>query len=344
MESNQHKYSFLDDYSEGAHPRILEALARGNDTQEAGYGNDSFSQEAVRVLKNKLDNQDADIHFVSGGTQANLSALSAPLFSYESVIAPSSGHIAVREAGALEATGHKIHMAESADGKITPESIQNIVDSHTDVHTVNPRAVFISQATEVGTIYKKNELHALSQVCRKNNLYLYVDGARIGTALTCDESDLTLAELSQMVDMFYIGGTKNGAILGEAIVINNPALKNNFTHHLKQKGALLAKGRVLGIQFLELFRDDLYFDLSRHANAMAKKLREGISAKGYGFLSESSTNQIFPIFPNTLIEKLQSDYNFYVWEKVNADSSAVRMVTSWATQESAINNFLNDLA
>ena len=344
MEHKAYKYSFLDDYSEGAHPRVLEALSRNNETQELGYGNDSFTQEAVRILKDKIQNEDAEIHFVTGGTQANLITLSANLQSYDSIIAPSSGHIAIREAGAIEATGHKIHAAQTEAGKIAPESIQAIVEGHADIHSVRPRSVFISQATEIGTIYKKDELQALSDVCRANNLYLYVDGARLGSALVCEEADVTLAELSCMVDMFYIGGTKNGALLGEAIVINNPALKENFKRHLKQRGALLAKGRVLGIQFLELFRDDLYFDLSRHANAMAKKIKEGIVAKGHTLLCDSCTNQIFPILPKELIEKMQSNYNFYIWSEVDAQRSAIRLVTSWATQESAVNSFLDDLA
>ena len=343
MNNTNYKYSFFDDYSEGAHPQILEALNRTNLSQDTGYGNDSFCQEAVSVLKNKIGNPDADIHFVSGGTQANLIALSAMLRPYESVIAPISGHITIHEAGAIEATGHKINTILTTNGKLSSEDIQNVVDAHTDEHMVKPRAVFISQATEVGTIYKKDELEAISRVCRKNSLYLYLDGARLGSALTSSEADITLSELSKLVDIFYIGGTKNGALLGEAIVINNSKLKENFRYYLKQKGALLAKGRVLGIQFVELFKGDLYFDLAKHTNVMAGKLTEGIKKQGYKFLSESSTNQIFPIFPNSVIEKLKSSYGFYVWSKIDTNSSAIRLVTSWATKESAVDDFLADL-
>lgn len=341
MKTPNYKYNFFDDYSEGAHPQILEALSRTNLSQATGYGNDSFCQEAASILKGKIGNPEADIHLVSGGTQANLIGLSAMLKPYESVIAPLSGHIAIHEAGAIEATGHKINTVQTVNGKLSPADIQNVVDGHTDEHMVKPRAVFISQATEFGTIYKKEELKAISQVCRKNNLYLYLDGARLGPALTSSEADITLSQLSKLVDMFYIGGTKNGALLGEAIVINNPRLKENFRYYLKQKGALLAKGRVLGIQFVELFKNDLYFDLAKHANVMASKLTEGIRKQGNEFLSESSTNQIFPIFPHSVIEKLKSSYGFYVWSKVDANNSAIRLVTSWATKESAVEEFLS---
>lgn len=343
MNNTNHKYSFLNDYSEGAHPQILEALNRTNFSQDTGYGNDSFSQEAVGILKNKIGNQDADIHFVSGGTQANIVALSAMLRPYESVIAPTSGHIVIHEAGAIETTGHKINTVQTINGKISAEDIQNIVDAHTNEHMVKPRAVFISQATEVGTIYKKDEVEAISKVCRKNNLYLYLDGARLGSALTALGADITLSELSKLVDIFYIGGTKNGTLLGEAIIINNPKLKENFRYYLKQNGALLAKGRVFGAQFTELFKGDLYFDLARHSNVMASKLAEGIKKQGYKFLSEPTTNQIFPILPNAVIEKLKASYGFYIWSKIDTNSFAIRLVTSWATKESAVEEFLADL-
>ncbi len=337
-----YKYNYFDDYSEGEHPPILEALSRTNLSQEIGYGNDSLCREAARILKERVENLDADIHFVSTGTQANLIAVTAMLRPYESVIAPVSGHIAIHEAGAVEATGHRINTVETKNGKLSAQDIQNVVDAHTDEHMVKPRAVFISQATEVGTIYKKAELEAILKVCRKNDLYLYMDGARLGSALTSSEADITLPELSKLVDMFYIGGTKNGALLGEAIVINNPKLEDNFRYYLKQRGALFAKGRVLGIQFVELFKADLYFDLAKHANQMAAKLSEGIKKHGYKFLSESTTNQIFPTLPNSVIEKLKSSYGFYVWSKIDADNSAIRLVTSWATTESAVDEFLAD--
>lgn len=339
-----YKYSFFNDYAEGAHPAILELLAQTNRTQEAGYGEDTFSRQAAGLLTQAIGNPDAAVHFVSGGTQANLIVLAALLKPYESVIAARTAHIAVHEAGAIEATGHKIHTAETTDGKLTPALIREIVDQHTDEHMVKPRAVFISNSTEVGAVYRRSELAALAQCCRDHRLYLYLDGARLGSALVSAESDLTLADLGRWVDVFYIGGTKNGALLGEAIVINNPTLQGDFRFHLKQRGALLAKGRLLGLQFVGLFSADLYFELARHANAMALKLAHGLAEQGFRFLTRPATNQIFPILPDDLIVELQKSYGFYVWSKADVGQSAVRLVTSWATPEERVAEFLADVA
>lgn len=332
---------FYNDYSEGAHPRILRALQESNLQSEAGYGEDSFCQEAAKRIQKAIKNDAAAVHFVSGGTQANKIVLAACLRPYESVIAVNSAHIAVHEAGAIEETGHKINTVMSLDGRIRPEQIQAVCDEHTDEHMVKPRVVFVSQSTEVGTVYTKHELQAIAEVCTKNELYLYLDGARLGSGLVA--SGMSLAEIAEMVDLFYIGGTKNGALLGEAIVIVNPELQKNFRYHLKQHGALLAKGRVLGVQFAELFRDGLYFELAQHANEMAERLSAGIRDLGYGFLTESRTNQIFPILPNTVIEKLQEKYGFYVWSKVDEQHSSIRLVTSWATKSEAVEGFLEEL-
>lgn len=337
------KYSFFNDYSEGAHPRILEALSKTNPVQQTGYGEDEYCLEATRLIKEKIDNAKVDVHFVSGGTQANLIVISALLKPYESVIAASEGHINTHEAGAVEATGHKIDFVVKEDGKLVPEDVLNLVESHKDEHMVKPKVVFISDSTEVGTIYTKKELEALSEVCLANNLYLYLDGARLGSALTAKGNDLTLTDIARLTDVFYIGGTKNGALLGEAIIIVNNDLKAEFRRNLKQRGALLAKGRVLGLQFLELFKNDLYFDLARHANQMAEKLSQGISDLGYIFLTDSPTNQIFPILPNVVIEKLSKVYGFYVWGKVDDKNSSIRLVTSWATNEIVVDEFLGDL-
>lgn len=338
-----YKYLFFNDYSEGAHPRILETLSRTNLSQELGYGEDRICLEAIRLIKTKLQNEDVDIHFVSGGTQANLIAFASMLRPYESVIAATSAHINTHEAGAIEATGHKIHGVTGSDGKIGADDVREIVSQHTDEHMVKPRAVFISQATEVGTIYQKNELEALSRTCKGLGLHFYLDGARLGPAIASSQVDTTLADLPKLVDMFYIGGTKNGALLGEAMVIVNPKLKEDFRFYLKQHGALLAKGRVLGAQFVELFRDDLFFQLAAHANSLAQKLSKGISDCGYEFLVYSSTNQIFPILPDAVIDHLKDMYGFYVWSKFGEKSSSVRFVTSWQTSEEAIDEFLGDL-
>ena len=278
------KYSFFDDYSEGAHPRILKVLEDTNLAQEIGYGEDNLSNEAVRLIKRTLQAQHVDVHFVSGGTQANRIALAAMLKPYESVVAVSSAHINIHEAGAVEATGHKINAVEGADGKLTPAAIRRTVAQHADEHMVKPRAVFVSQATELGTVYSKTELEKILTTCKEAGLYLYLDGARLGAAITSKASDLNFADLPFLTDIFYIGGTKNGALLGEALVIVNPLLKENFRFYLKQHGALLAKGRVLGAQFVALFKDDRYLNLARHANLLAAKLSEGIEASGYRFL------------------------------------------------------------
>lgn len=337
------EYRFFDDYSEGAHPRILEALSKSNLTQEVGYGEDSFSKEAADLLRKRVENPNAAVHFISGGTQANLIVLASLMKPYEAVIAAKTAHINVHEAGAIEATGHKVISVESTDGKIQPNQVLQVVKSHTDEHMVRPKVVFISNATELGTIYSKEGLEDLSRVSKDNDLYLYLDGARLGSALTSKAADITLPEVSKSVDVCYIGGTKNGALLGEAIIINNPTLQNDFRYHLKQRGALLAKGRVLGIQFLELFRDDLFFDLARHANEMAGKLADGISESGHNFLVESPTNQIFPILPNNLIKRLQERYGFYIWSEIDDANSSIRLVTSWATEEKAVDKFITNL-
>lgn len=338
------KHSFLNDYSEGAHPRVLQLLASSNLTQEPGYGEDSLSLQAADLLRAATGNADADVHLVSGGTQANLIALASMLRPYESIIAADSAHILVHETGAIEATGHKISGVPNSDGKLVPDQVRAVVSQHSDEHMVSPRVVYLSQATEFGTIYSKAELSALSSTCRELGLYLYLDGARIAPALVSAASDMTLTELASLVDMLYIGGTKNGALLGEALVINAPALKDHFRFHLKQRGALLAKGRLLGAQFVALFDGDLYFELARHANAMAVQLADGLRASGASFLTEPVTNQVFPILGDAQIAALRSHYAFHVWTRVDARRSAIRLVTSWATPEEAVAGFLADFA
>lgn len=336
-------YSFKNDYSEGAHPRILKALWETNLEQLDGYGEDSYCIKAVELLKQKIKRSDIAIHFLSGGTQTNLTALAAFLRPHEAAIAANTGHILVHETGAIEATGHKIISVRVKDGKLTPKHIQAVVDSHEDEHMVKPKLVYISNPTEIGSVYTRSELKQISRFCRENNLLLYVDGARLGSALCCTGNDLDLSTLAGLADAFYIGGTKNGALMGEALVICRDALKVDFRYYMKQKGAMLAKGWLLGIQFLELFKDDLYFDLARHANDMAGMLREAISRAGYSFLTDSPSNQIFPILPNRLIDKLYEKYSFYLWERVDEQHSAVRLVTSWATKEEAVTAFVADM-
>jgi threonine aldolase len=338
-----YKHLFFDDYSEGAHPRILEALQRTNLQQEPGYVMDSFAIEATRLIRQKFASPEADVHFVASGTQANLCVLSAILRPWESVIAADSGHINQHETGSIEATGHKINTVQGHDGKVRPHEIQDMIEFHNFDQMVVPKAVYISQSTELGTVYSLAELTALSEKCKEQNLYLFVDGARLGAALTAKGGDLDPATFARLVDVFYIGGTKNGALIGEAIVIVNPQLKDHFRFNLRQRGGLLAKGRAVSLQFQELFRDNLYFDIAQYANTLAQQLAAGIKSCGYKLFVDAPTNQVFPIFPNRLIEKLQKDYGFHFWEKFDQQSSVVRLVTSWATEESDIKGFINDL-
>jgi threonine aldolase len=336
-------YSFKNDYSEGAHPRILNALLESNLVQEDGYGEDQFSRKAIELLKERMGRADVDIHLLSGGTQTNLIAISAFLRPHEAAMAASTGHILGHETGAIEATGHKILSIEAENGKLTPANVQTVLDGHPDEHMVKPKLVYISNSTEIGSIYSKSELEQLSDFCKKNNLILYMDGARLGSALCSEENDLKLSDLPSLVDAFYIGGTKNGALIGEALVICQDSLKEDLRYHLKQKGALLAKGRLLGIQFLELFRENLFFELATHANKMAAILRDEISKANIPFLTHSPSNQIFPILPNALITELEKKYSFHIWERGDSDHSAIRLVTSWATKEDQVYAFMDDI-
>lgn len=338
------KYSFKNDYSEGCHPSILEALMRTNFSQQNGYGLDDYCAEASNIIKEKSNSPDSKVHFVSGGTQANLIVISSFLKPHESVISAHTGHIFTNETGAIEATGHKVHGVETLDGKLKPKDIQNILDIHTNIpHQVKQKLVYISNSTEVGTIYTKKELEVLSQFCKEKNLYLFMDGARLGHALTAQSNDITWEDIAKLTDVYYLGGTKNGALLGEAIVINNKVLQEEFGFHLKQKGAMLAKGRLLGIQFQELLKDDLYWDLAKHANTQAMKIKEAFKEIGCEFLAETETNQIFPILENSKIEKLSEHFDFYIWKKINNEKSAIRIITSWATYNAVVENFCNEI-
>ncbi|MEZ0452998.1 aminotransferase class I/II-fold pyridoxal phosphate-dependent enzyme [Sphingobacterium thalpophilum] len=337
-------YNFKNDYSEGAHPRILDKLIQTNLVQQAGYGEDEYAQQAKAILRDRLQNPDAAIHFVSGGTQTNLLVISFLLRVHEAVISAKTGHIAANETGAIEATGHKVITAETADGKLRTADIENVLKAHMLApHVVKPKMVYISNSTEIGTIYSLGELEALSKFCHAHDLLLYLDGARLGHALAAKNNDLTMEALGHLTDVFYIGGTKNGALLGEAVIFNRADLGIDFDYAIKQKGAMLAKGRVLSIQFLELFKDNLYFDLAQRANALAARIAKAVSDKGYSFLTESTTNQIFPILPNELIEHLSQKYQFYIWKSIDSDRAAVRIITSWATDEEMVTAFIEDL-
>jgi len=336
------KYNFVNDYSELAHPRILEAFAAVGSKQFAGYGLDEYCQRAAELIKVKIEMPGSDVHFVSGGTQSNTIVLSALLRPHEAVISTTLGHINTHETGAIEATGHKVCTAAHVDGKLTPAAIQSVVDYHSDEHMVKPRAVYISQSTELGSVYTASELTAINTCCRDNDLYLFADGARLGAAMNSVVSDLTYAQFASLVDVFYIGGTKNGGLYGEAVVICNEELQKDFRFYLKQRGAMLAKGAGMGIQFEVLFKDGLYDELAAHADRLAYKLATGITELGYRLLSPIQSNQVFPVFPVDVIQQLRTLYGFQNWEDFG-DTQAIRLVTSWATPEEMVDMFIEDL-
>jgi len=336
-------YSFRNDYSEGAHPLVLKALTDTNFEQTCGYGMDPKCMAAAQLIRDLCQAPDADVHFLVGGTQTNLVVIDALLQSYEAVISAHTGHVNVHETGAIEATGHKVCTAYAPDGKLTPALVESIVSTHSSEHMVHPRLVYISNTTEVGTLYTKSELVALRQCCDKHGLLLFMDGARLGSALACPENDLTLADLAALTDAFYIGGTKNGVLFGEALVMTTPC--DHFRWHMKQRGAMLAKGRLLGVQFQALLENGLFFELAKHANAMAYRLRDGVAALGYPFPVASPSNQQFPVMPNRVVSALQEKgYEFEIDHPVDEDHTCIRLVTSWATPEEAVETFLKDLA
>ncbi len=338
------KHNFLSDYNEGCHPNILKALEKTNFVSQYGYGKDSYSEDAKEILKHKLNNFDVDIFFISGGTLTNLIVASSILKPYESIITARQSHVVNNEAGAIEMTGHKLHEIDTSDGKITKHDIQFILNNHQSYpHNVIPKVVFLSNATEMGSIYNKEELKQLYLFCRENDLLLFLDGARLGNALSNRESGLTLEDISNHTDIFYIGGTKNGALIGEAVVICNNRLKQDFVVGVKQRGALLAKGRLLGIQFLELFKSDLFFDLARHANQMSTKIYYSLKSSNYSFLVEPGSNILLPIVPGQLVKELEEKYAFYRWQCIDEENVAIRLVTSWATQEKVVDKLLQDI-
>lgn len=336
-------YSFRNDYSEGAHPKVMQALLDTNREQSCGYGLDPHCQAAADLIRKSCAAPGSDVHFLVGGTQANLVVIDALLQSYEAVICAHTGHINVHETGAIEATGHKVCAVSAPDGKLTADMVERVTAAHSSEHMVHPRMVYISQTTEIGTVYTKAELTALRRCCDQLGLLLFLDGARLGSALTAPGSDLCLSDLAALTDVFTIGGTKNGALFGEAVVLKTP--HPHFRWHMKQRGAVLAKGRLLGVQFQSLLEDGLYFDIARHANEMALRLRDGISALGYVFPVLSPSNQQFPVFSNSLIDALKArGYAFETDHPVDEDHTCIRLVTSWATPEAAVDHFLQDLA
>ncbi len=335
--------NFKSDYSELAHPLVFERLVEANLEVAEGYGNDEYTKKAYQLLKDLLKDDEVDIHFLSGGTQTNLIALAAFLRPHEAAIATDCAHLVVAETGAIEATGHKVYTVPHENGKLNLEKVKKIVEKESTPFQALPRLVTLTQATEYGSIYTYDEIKAFYDFCQEKGLYLYIDGARLGTALASEKCDIKLEDMSKICDAFYIGATKNGAMYGEAIVIKNDKLKDHFRWHMKQRGALLSKGKGLAIQFLSLFEDGLFDYLAQNSNMQANLLREGLESKGFEFYSDSQTNLTFVYLPNHMIEELQKSYLFSVIEKMDHQTSLVRLVTSFATTREQVLSFLKDV-
>jgi threonine aldolase len=331
---------FHNDYNETCHNTVLDKIAAYSSVQMPGYGLDQCCENASDLIRKACRNENLAVHFLVGGTQTNLTVISASLRPHQAVLSAYSGHINVHETGAVEATGHKIVPVPSDDGKLTAEQVEKYVNAQrcddSAEHTAQIKMVYISQSTELGTLYTLSELESISAVCRKYGLYLFVDGARLGYALTAMDQDVTLCDLARLCDVFYIGGTKCGAMFGEAVVISNTTIAEDFRYLIKRHGAMLAKGWLLGAQFEALFENGLYFDICRHANCLADQLRETLDELGYPLLIESRSNQVFPILPNDVLDKLSEHCTFMVQETVDDFHKAVRFCTSWATTQQSM--------
>ena len=338
---------FENDYLEGACSEIMARLVTSNYIQTEGYGEDTYCYHAAELIKKRIDCKDAQVHFLVGGTQANLTVISSVLRPFEGVISAKSGHINCHETGAIEGTGHKVLALDSKDGKLTAEQIKVFLQGHLNdpdkVHTVKPGLVYISQPTECGTLYFKEELEQIKAVCTEFEIPIYIDGARLAHALAAPDNDVELKNYKDLCDIFYIGGTKCGALFGEAVVIVNEKYQKDFRYSIKRQGGMLAKGRLLGIQFYTLFENDLYTSLAKHANDMAALLRDGLKEKGYKFLYETTTNQIFPILTNGKIGKLRNRFTYTYMGAVDKRHTAVRFCTSFATTKENVEALLAKL-
>ena len=328
---------FHNDYSEGCHESVLKLLNESNLEQTDGYGIDPYCSRAADKIRKLCGNENLAVHFQVGGTQAHLTVIDAALRPHQAALGAESAHINVHETGAVEATGHKVMSVPSADGKITAEQVKHAVEAHyasaSFEHTTQPKLVYISNPTELGTIYQLAELEALSAVCREKGLYLFMDGARLGYGLTAKGNDVTLADIARLCDVFYIGGTKVGALFGEAVVISNPTIAEDFLYMIKQHGGMLAKGRLLGIQFDALMTDNVYFDIAKRANSLADRIRDTLDSLGYTYVVPTTSNQIFPILPDKLLDELGKSFAFSEMDRIDENSRSVRFCTSWATKE-----------
>lgn len=338
---------FHNDYGEGCHEKILMRLQQTNLEQTPGYGEDVYCRQAVDKIRGLCGDDTLNVHFLVGGTQANLTVIAASLRPHQGVIGATSAHIHVHETGAVEATGHKVLAVPSPDGKIKADQIAGVVEeqrqSDASEHMVQPKMVYISSPTELGTWYTLEELENLHSVCRKYGLYLFLDGARLGYGLESKDNNVTLKDLARLCDVFYIGGTKVGALFGEAVVISNPLINEDFRYLIKQHGAMLAKGRLLGLQFDTLFTDDLYFKIAANADRLADQIRTVLEELGCPLLVHSHTNQIFPILPDAALAELGREFTFTEQERVDDARRAVRFCTSWATTQENTDALCNAL-
>ena len=339
--------SFESDYTEGAHPKILEKLCETNMEKLTGYGSDPYCESAKNKIRKACGCPEAEVMFLVGGTQTNATVIDAMLEKYEGVLAVQTGHVSVHEAGAIEYTGHKVLELPSHDGKMDAEELEEYLQKfwqdETHEHMVFPGMVYLSHPTEYGTLYSREALKAISVVCQQFHIPLYLDGARLGYGLMSQETDVTLQVVAKYCDVFYIGGTKVGALCGEAVVFTKKNMPKYFMTMVKQHGALLAKGRLLGIQFDALFTDELYFKISKHAILMAQLLKEGFQERGYEFYLESPTNQQFIVLENEEMERLKEKVSFGFWEKVDDKHTVVRFATSWATQKEDVDRLMEVL-
>ncbi len=337
---------FESDYTQGATPEIIAGLAETNLEMTPGYGTDKYCVSAARKIRSEIGVADADVHFLVGGTQTNMLFISSVLRPHQGVMCAKTGHINVHETGAIEATGHKVISLESFDGTITAEQVRQTLDAHysdeTHEHIVQPAMVYISFPTENGTLYSKAQLTELSELCRERDIPLYLDGARLGYGLMSEKNDLSLKDIAYLCDAFYIGGTKVGALFGEALVITDDRYKKDFRYMEKQKGAMLAKGRLLGLQFDTLFTDGLYYKISSHAAHLAEKIRAAFEEKNIRLYYDSPTNQQFPVLTDYEMNKLSEDFVFSFWCK-DGDKNVVRFCTSWATKKEDVDYLIEKI-
>ena len=338
---------FNNDYAEGCHEQVLQALIRTNMEQTPGYGEDRYCASAAAKIRKLCGREDVAVHFLVGGTQTNLTVIDAALRPHQGALCADSGHINVHETGAVEATGHKVLPLPSTEGKIRADQVRKAVLLHRAdgafEHIVQPKLVYISHPTEMGTLYTLSELEALSAVCRELGLYLFMDGARLGYGLMAEGTDVAMEDIARLCDVFYIGGTKVGALFGEAVVISNPALKEDFRYLIKQHGGMLAKGRLLGVQFDALMEDGLYFKIAAHADKMADRIRTALDELKVPCLVPGITNQIFPILPDAVLEELAKTICFTEMECIDETHRAVRFCTSWATREENVQALIREL-